>query len=450
MSMPRTRSQRLLLAATLLSTAVPQWESHAAPPPSARGKATTKLPFDAPGERSVALIGGTIEVGDGTTIEGGVVEMRGTRIVRVAGPGAVAALPSDARRIDVSGKIVTPGLIAASTPLGLTEIGAEGSTRDDARQSEDLVRAAYDAAPAVNAASALLRVQAIEGITTAATTPQGGLFSGQAAWIDLAADEHATIVARPSIAMVAHLGQAYAGSRAATLAKMREVLDDARFYRDRRAAFDRRQTRDVVAHRLDLQALDPIVSGQSPLFVSADRVSDILALIELSRDYDLSVVLVGGGQAWQVADALADARIPVIVQPSRNLPGGFDTIGARLDNAALLHAAGVEVGIAVLGDAHNARNVTQEAGIAVANGLDHAVALRAVTLHLARAYGMDADYGSLAAGKVANVVVWDGDPFELSKLPTRVYVRGEPIPLRSRQTLLRDRYLERLGGRGRR
>jgi imidazolonepropionase-like amidohydrolase len=141
----------------------------------------------------------------------------------------------------------------------------------------------------------------------------------------------------------------------------------------------------------------------------------------------------------------------VVVQPSSNLPGSLDQLGARLDNAALLHEAGVRVGIAVLGEAHNVRNVTQEAGIAVANGLPPAVALSAVTLELARIYGMDAHYGSLAPGKVANLVVWDGDPFELSRWPTQVWVRGRAIPMRSRQTLLRDRYrdLERFSGASR-
>ncbi|MBC8068963.1 MAG: amidohydrolase family protein, partial [Deltaproteobacteria bacterium] len=158
----------------------------------------------------------------------------------------------------------------------------------------------------------------------------------------------------------------------------------------------------------------------------------------------LRVVAIGGTQAWRIADELARAKIPVIVQPSQNLPGSLEDIGARIDNAALLAAAGVEVGIAVLGDAHNARNVTQEAGLAISYGLDPELALTAITLVPARAYGMDAHYGSIAAGKVANLVVWDGDPFELSQRPSAVWIRGRPIAMRSRQTELRDRYLPRV------
>jgi len=180
-----------------------------------------------------------------------------------------------------------------------------------------------------------------------------------------------------------------------------------------------------------------------PLVLEAHRVSDLLAVIELAKTQKLRVTITGATQAWQIATDLAAAKIPVIVTPTSNLPSGFDRIGARMENASLLHAAGVTVGIAALGEAHNARNVTQEAGIAVAHGLPHEVALTAVTHTIALAYGMDADYGSLAAGKVANVVVWPADPFELSTVPDAVIIRGRSIPRRSRQTDLRDRYLRR-------
>lgn len=388
----------------------------------------------------VALVGATVHDGTGTVLTDVVVEMQGARIVRM-GPGTPSA---GATVIDAKGKVVTPGFIAASTSLGLVEIDMEASTRDSAREGNDVVRAGYDAAVAVNADSSLLAVQAIDGVTTAASTPHGGLLSGQVAWIDLLPGHHRDIVARPRVAVAGALGQRVAGSRAAALAHLAEVLDDARFYRSKKAAFDRRASRDLAAHRLDLDALGPVLGREVPLVLEAHRVSDLLAIAELAKAQSLRVSIVGAAQAWRVADVLAEAKIPVIVQPSANLPGNFDKLGARLDAAALLHAAGVQVGIAVLGEAHNVRNVTQEAGIAVANGLPHAAAVRAVTHNIAAAYGMDADYGSLAVGKVANVVLWPADPFELSTVPEAVYIRGEAIALRSRQTELRDRYLERL------
>jgi len=436
----------VLVLVGLLPPASSPWAAPAPTPAPARAsRARATVPARLPFERTEAttttfLVGADVHVGDGTVITGGVVELRGTRIVAVGGSERAASLPAGAQVIELTGKRITPGLVAAHTPLGLVEIDLEGSTVDAERVGQDPIRAGYDASTAINADSSAIPVSAIEGITSAAATPRGGLLAGQVAWIDLVAGEHRDIVARPRIAMTGQLGLTVASSRAATLARLREVLDDARFYRDRRAAFDRRQTRDLAAHRLDLEALLPVLDARVPLVLKADRASDLLALCELARQTGVRVVAVGAAQGWKVADALADAGIPVVVQPSANLPGSLDDLGARLDNAALLHAAGVRVGIAVLDDAHNIRNVTQEAGIAVANGLPAQVALTAVTLELARIYGMDAHYGSIAPGKLANLVVWDGDPFELSRWPVKVWVRGRAIPMRSRQTLLRDRY----------
>lgn len=402
--------------------------------------AELSFPDRAEGPR-VAIVGGTVHDGTGKVLENAVVEMQGSRIVRV-GTGAPS---SGATVVDATGKLVTPGLIAAHTTLGLVEIGMEGSTRDTSRNGDDPIRAGYDASVAVNANSTLLAVQAIDGVTTAATTPQGGLLSGQVAWIDLLPGHHRDIVAKARIAIAGGLGQRIAGSRAASFARLVEVLDDARFYQSRKSAFDRRASRDLAAHRLDLDALGPVLGRSVPLVLEAHRASDILAVLALAEDQKLRVTIVGATQGWQVADALAAARVTVIVHPTTNLPGNFEKIGARLDSAAKLHAAGVPVGIAVLGEAHNVRNVTQEAGIAIANGLPREAALLGVTQTIAAAYGMDADYGSLAVGKVANVVIWPADPFELSTVPEAVYIRGDAIPLRSRQTELRDRYIDRLG-----
>jgi len=416
--------------------------AHAAPAPARTPRpadAPASLPFDRAGA-PLFLVGAEVHVGDGSVVDDAVVELRGSRIVSVGSSSQRGSLPADATVVDLTGKRITPGFIAAATPLGLVEIGLESATVDTERHEPHPVRAGYDASMAVNADSSLIPVSAIEGITSAAVTPSGGLLSGQVAWIDLVAGDHAGIVARPRIAVAGQLGQGVAGSRAAGFAWLRRALDDARFHRERRTAYERRQTRDLDAHRLDLEALEPVLDGTTPLVVRADRASDLLALARLARADGLRMVVVGAAEGWKVADALAEAKVAVIVQPSANLPTGFDTLGARLDNAALLHAAGVELGLAALGDPHNVRNVSQEAGIAVANGLPPDAALTAVTLGLARIYGMDDHYGSIAAGKVANLVIWDGDPFELSQWPAQVYVRGEAIPMRSRQTLLRDRY----------
>lgn len=389
---------------------------------------------------ALEISGGELHDGAGGVIKGATVIVRDGKIVGVGGPELKGRQTGAVTLVDATGKVLTPGLVAAETRLGLVEIGLEGSTRDDSRATEHPVRAAYDASQAINAESSLIQVQAIAGVTTAAVSPEGGLLSGQVAWIDLVHGDHRGALVRAGVAVNGSLGQAYGGSRAATVAKLREVLSDAQLFRTRKAAYERAQSRPFAAHPLDLEALQPMLAGQVPLTLAADRASDILAALDLAKEFRLRLVILGGAEAWKVARELADAKVPVVLQPSRNLPGSFDSLGARLDAAALLAAAGVPVAIACLDDAHNVRNLVQEAGIAVANGLPWETALRAITLEPARVYGMDATHGSVAVGKVANLVVWDGDPLELSSRPVQVYMRGRAVPMVSRQTLLRDRY----------
>ena len=394
----------------------------------------------APVAEVLVLTNATLHLGDGTVIEGGSLVLEGDKITRVeAGP--ITGVPG-ATSLDLGGKVVTPGLIAADTQLGLVEISLEASTHDDMRAGSGAIRAGYDPAPAINADSSLISIQAIEGVTTAAVAPGGGLISGEICWIDLRTGDYSGIVAAREIAVAANLGRSYQGSRAASLAELRRVLEDAQWYRVNQRNYERNQSRELAAHPADLEALWPIIDKQTPLVVRASRASDLLALIELGASLDIDITVVGAAEGWKVADELAAAKLSVIIQPSDNLPGSFDTLGARLDNAALLHAAGVRVAIGHF-DTHNVRNMTQEAGLAVANGLPPEQAIAALTLNVAAAYGMDQDYGSLAVGKIANLVVWDGaDPLELSTWAEQVYIRGEAIEMSSRQTKLRDRYMD--------
>lgn len=400
----------------------------------------------------VEIVGGELHDGNGRVVKDATVVLRDGKITAIGGPELRGRQTGQVTTIDATGKVITPGLVASETRLGLVEIGLEGSTRDDSRGGEHPVRAAYDASQAINVESSLIQVQAIAGVTTAAVAPEGGLLSGQVAWLDLVHGDRSGAIVRAGVAVNGSLGQSYGGSRAATVAKMREVLSDAQVFRGRKAAYERAQSRPFAAHPLDLEALQPALAGKVPLTLGADRASDILAALDLAREFRVRVVILGGAEAWKVARELAEAKVPVVLQPTRNLPGSFDSLGARLDAAALLAAAGVPVAIACLDDAHNVRNVTQEAGIAVANGLPWETALRAITLEPARVYGMDATHGSVEVGKVANLVVWDGDPLELSSKPIQVFVRGRAIPMVSRQTLLRDRYRDlskfRPGGAG--
>lgn len=390
---------------------------------------------------TIILSNATILTGDGQRIEGGSILIEAGKITRVQATAITNV--AKATTVDLGGKLVTPGLIAADTEIGLVEISAEDSTHDEARNDHDgAIKAGYAPASAINADSSLIAVQAIEGVTTAAVAPRGGLFSGEVAWIDLLPGDFVNIVAAERVAVAANFGRSFAGSRAATLTELRKAFEDAQWYRKNQRDYDRGQARELVAHPLDLRALWPVLDKQVPLVVRAHRASDLLALAELSTELGIRITAVGATEGWKVREQLAAAKLIVVVQPTQNLPGDFDTLGARLDNAALLHEAGVTVAIAHF-DSHNARNITQEAGIAVANGLPADAALAAVTINVARAYGMEAEYGTIAAGKVASLVVWDGaDPFELSTWAEQVWVRGRKLDMRSRQTELRDRYMD--------
>jgi len=181
-----------------------------------------------------------------------------------------------------------------------------------------------------------------------------------------------------------------------------------------------------------------VLHGQLPFIAIANRRSDIETALRLAREFKLRLILGGAQEAWEIAGTIAAAGVPVIVEPLDNIPS-YDALGVRYENAALLAKAGVKI-VLMETDTHNSRNLKQEAGNAVSYGLPWDQALRAITLSPAEVFGVADRYGSLDAGKVANVVVWSGDPFEFSTAVEHVYIRGKEIPLTSRQRELFERY----------
>ncbi len=395
--------------------------------------------------QTIAIIGGRVYPVAGAPIEAGTVLIRDGRIVQV---GANVPIPADARRIDAAGKWVTPGFINSATQLGLVEVAQESATRDVSARGRDAVAAAFTVWDGFNPASVLLAPARSEGITTVVLAPSGGLVAGQAAVVDLVEGSLTDMMIRAPVAMVAQIGGAGAagvGARGELLIKLRELLEDTRTYARRRAEFERAATRDFVAGRLDLEAMIPVVEGRLPLIVVATKASDIEAALRLASDFGVRLVIAGASEAWLVADKLAAARVPVLTGAMNNIPGSFSSLGSVQESAAILRRAGVDV--ILIGDngtsdaeTFNVRNLKQEAGNAVAYGMSWDDALRAVTLAPARVFGVADRYGSLEPGKVANVVVWSGDPFEFSTRAERVLVRGREITTPSRQDLLERRY----------
>jgi len=399
----------------------------------------------AAGGQTIAIVGGTVYPVSGPRIERGTVLVRDGTIVAV-GPDVV--VPEGATRIDATGKWVTPGLVNAETALGLVEVEAVDETRDMTAKGEHAVAAAFAAADGLNPASPMIAQARADGVTSVVAAPTGGLIAGQAAAIDLVPGAPSTMVLRAPLAIVAEVGnsaQAEVGARGELLGRLRGLFDDVRTYERRHADYERADTRPLSAGPRDLAALVPVLHGTEPLMVHADRASDIEQAIALARDYGIKLIIVGGAEAWQVAPALAAAKVPVLTGSLLNIPDSFGSLGQRQDNATLLRRAGVTV--VLIGNsgvedasAFNVRNIRQDAGTAVAYGLPWDEALRAVTSAPAAVFGLADRIGALRPGLEANVVVWSGDPFELSTRAEHVLVRGREHQKPTREELLTNRY----------
>ena len=388
--------------------------------------------------QTIAITGGTVYPVSGPKIENATVLIRDGRIAAV---GAGVAVPAGATRIDASGKWVTPGFIDGAGQMGLREIGAVDNTNESAFRGND-VAASFNVLEGINPASSLIAVNRMEGITTTLAVPTGNLIWGQAVLIDL---DGATIEAmrvKSPTAMVADLSEgskaAGGGSRAGVAQRLRRVLDDAREYATRRADYRRAQIQPLSASAADLEALQPVLRGELPLLVVANRRSDIETALRIAKEYKLRLILAGVAEGWMIPGEIAAAGVPVLVEPLDNIPS-YDALGIRYENAPLLAKGGVKVALMETAT-ENTRDLRQQAGNAVASGMPWEQALRAVTLTPAEIFGVADRYGSLDAGKVANLVVWTGDPFDFATGVEHVFIRGRDIRLRSRQTELLERY----------
>ena len=395
--------------------------------------------------QTIAIVGGKVYPVSAPPIDNGTVLIRDGRIVAV---GASVTVPAGAQRIDATGKVVTPGFVNGSSRVGLEEIGSVPATREMIAKGRDRVAAAFRPWEGLNPRSVLIEQTRDAGVTAIVAMPAGGLISGQAGVLRLVNGGVTDMLVRAPVGMVANLGPAYGPNftpRGETLTRLREILEDTRVYRTRRADYERAQTRQLVLSKIDMDALVPVLEGRVPLIVDVDRASDIETAMKIAREYNIRLIVMGGAEAWMLADRLAAARIPVLTGAMNNIPTQFATLGQRQENAGLLAKAGVAVtliGNAEGGstDAFTARNVRYEAGNAVAYGMEYNAALRAITLTPAEIFGVADQVGSLAAGKRADVVIWSGDPFEFSSQAEHVFVNGVQSTTPTREDLLEARY----------
>lgn len=394
--------------------------------------------------QTIAITDATVYPVSGPKIEHGTVLIRDGKIAAV---GASVTIPEGATRIDGAGKIVTPGLFHANGVFGvaLLESNDGGATYEAGREGD--VNAEFNVADGLNPSAITIPVGRLDGITTAVLRPQGNLIAGQVPVIDLAGERVSDMVVERQVAMAAELDQgsrsAGGGSRAGAIERLRQILRDAAEYQRRKADFRRAQIQPLAAPAADLEAMAPVLAGKIPLYVSAERRSDIERAVQLTRDFpQVRIIVLGGAEAWQMASELAAAKIPVAVDPRLDIPS-FNGLGPRLDNAALLQKAGVPLVITqgpTVDDPNTWRDLRQVAGLAVGYGLPWDAALKAITLTPAQVFGVGDRYGSLEAGKVADVVLWSGDPLDTSSQAVQVWVRGKPVPMTSRQTRLFERY----------
>lgn len=380
-------------------------------------------------------------------VENATVVITDGKITSVASGGTA---PPAARLIDAKGRPVTPGLIHAATHLGLVEVSSSTDTVDSGVKSGSL-GAAFDVQYAINANSTLIQLARADGVSRAITYPvNSGVapFSGTGALLRLL--DSSDLVERTNIGVFAVIGGRSSsdagGSRAAQWKLLRVALDAAKTGLASAAS--------PATRTPEFLALEPVLAGKVPLAISINRESDIRQAIRLASDFALKVVIIGGAEAWMTADALAAAKIPVILDPQANLPGNFDELGARLDNAALLHKAGVTIAIIVVANGiHQSYNaglsMREGAGLAVANGLPYIDGLKSITSVPAEIWGVADRCGTIANGRDADLVIWDGDPLEPSTLPVTVLISGKEMSLVTHQTQLRDRYLPKAGLEGR-
>lgn len=387
--------------------------------------------------QTIAIVGGTVYPVSGPAIQNATVLIQDGKITAV---GTSVTIPAGATRIDATGRKVTPGLLNAASDLGLSQVGSVDGT-NEASHSGDL-NPSFNVAEGINPEVVNIPVARMEGVTTAITRPANGLIPGQAVLIDLNGDRIEDMVSQSPVAMMINLSEgskgAGGGSRAGVMQRLRQVFQDALEYERRKADYRKRDMQDLSAPAAELEALLPVLHGTLPVFAIANRESDIASALRLAREFNLKLVILGGTEAWKITTELAQARVAVAVYPLTNIPS-FDGPGARSDNAALLAAAGVPV-IVVEAETGGPRDLRFAAGFAIRYGLSWDDALKSVTLTPATAFGVANRYGSLEPGKVADVVVWSGDPFDYSGKAEHVIIEGKEVPMTSRMTELLERY----------
>ena len=387
----------------------------------------------------------SILIKDATILDGksnkpfiGNVLIEGDRISRVS----ESSLRGDIV-IDASGKILTPGIIATDTELGIVEIGALSVTRDD---SSDLYKIGFSIFDAFNPNSVLIPWNRSNGITSALTLPQNtdSPIGGLGSFFIL--DSKLEISGSSDVVMIGRVGGRGDGSRAETYAIIEDLLEFASSL-DQNDMLPRNISeiiddssiaKSMDLHPRDVKALYKLINNDLPLIMKANRASDLLKLIELKQKYNLNLIIMGAQEAGLVSEKISKNNIPLIINPINNIPESFDELASNINLAGKLEKEGITLMFNAPRD-HNYHLIRQGAGVAVAHGMSYAGALKALTSSPVEVFGLG-NRGQIASGKIADLIIWDADPLEPSSMPEKVFLSGKDIDLTTRMSRLTERY----------
>ena len=416
--------------------------------------AFAQQPSRAQETRATAIKGGKLLTITHGTIENGVIVIENGKITAV-GPSASTPIPANARVVDATGMTVYPSLIDSESHLGLTEISAVPSTNDLVETSDEIMPHMH-VADAFHAESELIPTARVNGITNAIVAPASqDTLPGQDSFIQLAGPSADEMLVVRDIAMPLNFSGAqrrkmdwqtgrgtYPTTRMGMAAQLRQAFLDALDYQQKVADSEKRKGEKgvpPVKRDLKLEALFPYLDGKKPVVLAASEASDLETAVKLANEFHLKFILNHVTHSRPVLDYIARLKAPVIVGPIYDFPKDNERYDAVYSLPGELVKRGVKIAFASY-DSHQVRNLPYAAGYAVAYGLPYDEAMKALTINAAEIWGLADKLGSLDAGKIANVVVANGDPLDVKTDVKHVFINGREIPLWDRQMELRDQY----------
>ena len=369
--------------------------------------------------------------------------------------GSGLSVSSSIPSIDCNGKHIYPGFIDSGTQLGMSEVSSVSLT-NDYNEIGDLIPH-MKALTAINPNASAIPVTRVNGVTTVIATPTGGIFPGTANLIDLIGYTPQQMDAGFSAIVMNFPSSAKRGRRDSrseedikkaqekATKQIDEIWDELGLYHRIDSAAQNKPDAKMK-YQPEMEALLPVYRGEEHLMINVNKDRDIESAIEWVKKKDIKAILVGVSEGYRVSDKLAKSGLPVITGPVLSIPGrSEERYDIAYTNAAVMVKAGVKVALRTA-DTENVRNLPFNAGFAAAYGMGIDEALKAITINPAEIFGIADKYGSIDKGKVANLFVSTGDPFEMKTKITHLFIRGWNIPIESRHTLLYDEFLKRSPG----